>query len=466
MRLQNNLTKFLNKKNILCIIIFSIIIVNCTKHSNEKRIDRGNNNEIVRKDSIIIQSVRDEAKENVQHIDSLEIKVFPDSIRDRICYAYKNGRYDIFETLIKQGIDFNNRLDINHITVLMQIARTLSSSLKTKCKIMQLLIDNGADVNITNKHGKTALSYSIFPEISEILIENGADIEIKDSGGNTALIRSRSWPHSQVLIKNGAYINAQNNSGYSYLMFAVKYLDLENIKFLINNGADIFAVDGQGRNILMYSNKSEVTEYLINLGLNVNSFDHKKRTPLHYAISELSRNKNNVEILMKYGADINAKNWRGTTPIIISVKFGIKEITKLLIEKGVEFDRERIFIQFAKANKFDEDLAYYLFEQGVEINYQDSNGKTALIHAVERGSIETINFLIEQDAEINIRDNNGQSAIFYTVGFPSRKKALELLILHGADVNIKNKGNKTPLYYAKTNCDSSIVNILVNNGAK
>lgn len=466
MKKINNPTFFLIWLNIIIIaIIIGSIILHSKFTQNNKMVNKRKYSDFQSQKTEVIKANEKSEKKNIVE----EVIIFPDSIRDRIIYAYTRGRIDIFETLIEQGIDFNNRMDnVNQQTVLMKLAATLSSTVNVKSSIIRLLIENGAEINIRDKYGRTAIFFSIYPEISKLFIDKDAELEIKDKYGNTALIRSTSWPHSQMLIKNGANINAQNNDGYSYLMSAAKILELENIIFLINNGANIFAKDDSGKNILMYSTKSEITEYLIKSGLNVNSLDHVQRSPLHHTILGLKRSKKNVEILLKYGANINAKNWRGEVPIMLSVKYGAKEITKLLIENNAEFDKEELLLQFARANKFDKELALYLFGHKVEINYQDSNGRTALIHAVKRGSrdiIKILKLLFEQNPDVNICDNNGQSAIFYSVGFPPRKEALKFLIIHGADLNIKDKWNKTPLSYAKANCDSSIVNILLNNGA-
>ena len=369
-----------------------------------------------------------------------------------------------FEDLIKQGVDFNYRLDdVNKRTALMQIVQSFSPSSKNlKCKIMQLIIDSGADVNLTDKNGKTALCYSVFHETSKILIENGADLSIRDKDGNTALMNtsSSSWKHIQLLIQNGIDVNVQNKSGYSFIMDAVRYFELEKVEYLVDNGADVFSVTKSGINVLMFSSKPEITEYLINLGLNVNSADNVRRTPLHHVILR-SKDKDIVEVLLKYNADINARDWQKKTPLITSVRSGNTEITRLLLEKGAEYNTEEMFIRFARARKLDKDFGNFLLKQNVDINLKDKDGKTALIHSVSRGRYKITRFLLENGAFVNTQDNNGKSAIFYAVGFPSHKKSLELLLSFGADVNVKDKSNKTPLHYAKEYCDSTIVNMLL-----
>ncbi|XP_023029372.2 uncharacterized protein isoform X1 [Leptinotarsa decemlineata] len=55
-------------------------------------------------------------------------------------------------------------------------------------KMTQLLVDSGADVNIPNEYFETPLHASVhFPNISQLLIENGADLDAVDSEGRSVL---------------------------------------------------------------------------------------------------------------------------------------------------------------------------------------------------------------------------------------------------------------------------------------
>ena len=61
---------------------------------------------------------------------------------------------------------------------------------KGHTNIAKLLLDNGANVNVTNFNGATALIYAATfakKDIVNLLLENGADITIKDDRGNTAM---------------------------------------------------------------------------------------------------------------------------------------------------------------------------------------------------------------------------------------------------------------------------------------
>ena len=81
------------------------------------------------------------------------------------------------------------------------------------------LLEKGANVNITDHKGKTALHRAAqagFTKIGKVLIKAGADIEAKDSNGETPLfdaIRAAREETVRLLLKHGASVRAANHRG-------------------------------------------------------------------------------------------------------------------------------------------------------------------------------------------------------------------------------------------------------------
>ncbi len=114
------------------------------------------------------------------------------------------------------------------------------------------------DVNERSEHthGKTLLLYAIdrgYKKIVELLLNHGANIEAKKDNGDTAL--SFAAGHGdpeiiQMLLDRGADINAQNNEGSTPLMNAVSRHHPKTAIFLIDKGADPFIENNEGETAL------------------------------------------------------------------------------------------------------------------------------------------------------------------------------------------------------------------------
>jgi ankyrin repeat protein len=112
-------------------------------------------------------------------------------------------------------------------------------------KKVEEYIDNGDDINVTNRYGMTALIYASnngHQAVVELLLAHDADINVTVSDGYTALMFASSRGHPAVvtsLIAHQAHINVTNDLGWSALMWACFYGKVECVKVLIQNQANL-----------------------------------------------------------------------------------------------------------------------------------------------------------------------------------------------------------------------------------
>jgi ankyrin repeat protein len=173
------------------------------------------------------------------------------------------------------------------------------------------LIDNGADVNARGDRIEwTPLRMAVQfnnSKMIKLLIKKGADLEIQDSDSLTALhvaVQIGLTEVAKLLIEKGADIDARAENGWTPLRIAVQ------------------------------RNKAEMTKMLIQKGATVDAEDNYKNTPLH-----MVSGKEAAELLIRAGADVTKKNFRGETPLDVARKEKKKGVLKTISEAALRRER-------------------------------------------------------------------------------------------------------------------------------
>jgi cytohesin len=113
---------------------------------------------------------------------------------------------------------------------------------------------------------------------------------------------------------------------------------------------------------------------------------------------------------------------------------------------------------------------------GADVNTRDADGITLLMHAFrgDRPEIanpapsdypELVEMLIKHGADVNVKTDSGFVALFWAARY-GHDGVTKVLIAHGADVNAKDKDGITALQWAMTNQQAKVVELLKAAGAK
>lgn len=121
--------------------------------------------------------------------------------------------------------------------------------------------------------------------------------------------------------------------------------DLNVLKRLVANGADVNSRDERGRTPLHYAtneHRADVMKFLLDNGADANAKDLDGDTPLHDAAT--AADPNIAQLLLEHGADPNIRGSTGETPLDIAVMLSRRETVSLLNEHdakraGVSFGR-------------------------------------------------------------------------------------------------------------------------------
>ncbi|XP_041355511.1 uncharacterized protein LOC121373126 [Gigantopelta aegis] len=319
----------------------------------------------------------------------------------------KHDNPEILEMLFHRGMNNVNCRDNGLKTPAMYASRS------GRTDILHYLVDRGADLNLKDKPGQTCLHYACFSKNEDIisyLVGCGVYINCEDNKKKTPLmtacfrgnsvavhvllelgaddtklnVYTEACVHTacreghvevvEVLVRHGVDMEMEGKFGRTPFMYACQYGKIDVVNYLRGISVTILAADENGANSLHLScmgknDDCSVASKLIEFGINVNSRDRSRMTPIMHACSH--GHSQLFEFLYSKGANIALQDRRGTTCLDFARKRGHHELAKkIIILKSWASGGERETLYF-----LDLDLKRVFFEQStVEVNLQQLDG--------------------------------------------------------------------------------------------
>lgn len=181
-----------------------------------------------------------------------------------------------------------------------------------------------------------------------------------------------------------------------------------------------------------------------------------------------------VQRLLADGAAINARDERGRTAALAATHGNHAETVRALIRAGADInirdDRTDNVLLYAGAEGLLE-IVNLAIDAGADTKLTNRFGGTALIPAAERGHVAVVETLLTRsDVDVNHINNLGWTALLEAIvlssGDEPHQRIVRLLVDHGADVHIADKGGVTPLQHARSRGFTEIARILEAAGAQ
>jgi len=169
-------------------------------------------------------------------------------------YAVISNNLDKVENLLKEGADINITYSKATDSDNGSITPVLYAASYGYTKLLEFLVDKGADLNLTDSQGNNPLlGATIRDNYANVkfLLDKGANINAKDNDGNTSLMIASRQGYRKIvdlLINKDAKIDEiDNKNNYTALMYATYFSEKDIIKLLLDKGADIDKknIDGQ-----------------------------------------------------------------------------------------------------------------------------------------------------------------------------------------------------------------------------
>ena len=389
-------------------------------------------------------------------------------------------------------------------------------------------------------------------EMTRLLVANGANVHIKTTYHNTPLILAARNGHLSIirlLLEFNAEVNAQNAFKETAMHEACKIKSTGIIKLLLDKGASFTIPDADEYERWKFESDHATTslvypfyrrhtstwdldlaEYKISGGNTAFEYGLKHeqndilqlfldadcssvlsgKAPVPLLFAAYKNNIQMLELLLRYGADVNAKDQIGRTALFWAAANNSEAMTMMLLAKAPEIDActaDGTTPLHMAAESSSPNVLKQLIEHGAcmsskrksaekSSNYwnrmsrigelTNCDGRTPLHQAVSRGCFFNVQLLIEAGADIIAKDDEGRTPFYlatecytgatkdsaYLEFLPSTSKLREdawliaQLLLCPASVNTCDNHGRTPLMSAAKNWDWELVQLLLMENAE
>ena len=357
--------------------------------------------------------------------------------------------------------------------------------------VIQVLLDAGMDIDIRNKYGVTPLMCVVHEDIARILLGRKASIDAKDGKGNTALHAAAAQGLDAIvdlLLKNGAIVDVPNECGCTALMYAVTHV---TTSILLKKGANIWSTDVLGNNALHLAAERghvEVAKVLIMNYLDLMLLNKAGNTALHVAVEK--EHKLMIDLLLERGLTINTPGGEGQTPLMcastvsmaefllskrastnvrnlkgesvlyVAAQQGRAEVVKFFLSRNIVPRNELGDTDLHIAAAFGQDeIVKFLLDQGMPISIRGMHGRTAFMAT---NSVKTASLLFDQEALIATDDDD--NSVWHVVAEKGSEEMAKFLVSKGkVDTRLGQRGN-TVLHIAAGRGHEGFVKFLLEQG--
>ena len=373
--------------------------------------------------------------------------------------ACTNANAAMVDLLLAAGADAKAAVGTGE-TVLMSCARTGNA------KAVAALLAHGADVNATeSEEDQTALMWAVAqrnPAVVQVLLDNGADVHQRSRVRRFVISRrlQSNLRYGELGRRYGTDAEETDLGGYTALLFAARQGAVDSARRLLAAGANVNDTAPDGRSALLvaaHSGHRELVELLLAKGANPNA-SAAGYTALHAAV--LQDDRGMLDALLASGARPDAQvteatrvtrngqvlmigeHLLGATPFALAAKFAEADMMRELLTAGADgvlpLRNGWTPLMLASGASW----RYGVWDRRERTLHRDFAFQAE--HADEGGTLDAVQVALDAGGNVNAVDETGSTALHYVAdkGFP---RVVELLVEHGAELNVVNYRGQTPL---------------------
>ena len=359
------------------------------------------------------------------------------------------GNLEIAQLFLQAGLNVNEGMERGFMP-LIAACETNSQPM------VELLLSAGADPNKPNDFGSTALMSAAQagnPLVVERLLEAGALVDAENQVQSRAITDSANAEVVQRLVNAGADINYIDGQGQFLLSGAAREGDIEFIRALIHIGADP-NLERYGGSALMTAasyDELDIAAILLEAGANPNCADCDGYTAMFRLYSAQM-----AQLLLDAGADLELSDIVGDTALEKAIW---PEVADIL---GVDISLSASRGMFDATGCGDNESLGFFMRLGADVNYQTSWQASALLEAAEANDLASVETLLAANCNVQHVDYTGNTALHFACGAgqikfgavfmdeddPTVPALIDRLLSAGINATAVNSKRQTPLHVA------------------
>lgn len=259
--------------------------------------------------------------------------------------------------------------------------------------------------------------------------------------------------------------------------------DAAMLRESLSAGADVNAVDEYGRSALFFVCTHPNTDWFPERDSEpVKDFDDEMEDEIHHVVvpdldfedddeiddDESERMKECANLLIKAGANINAADCMGYTPLMgAALNYCVDWCVPMLLDAGADVNavnsREETALSLA-IEGWNHEVVFLLIQAGADVNRSGYTVDDIMLRMVYTGNERIIESMLAQGADVEAVDEEGFSAL-RAAAMHGCLECIEVLLAHGAEVDAENSRGQTALHYAMKAGHLSSVHRLLRAGA-
>ncbi|XP_064643262.1 ankyrin-1-like isoform X3 [Lineus longissimus] len=345
-------------------------------------------------------------------------------------------------------------------------------------RVEELLLNEKGARGSVDKYDRTALHIAALIRDPQMVtsLADSKDIDRRDMFGKSPLYlaaESGNTENVSIMMELGAEPDTVDMFGLSPIFAAIRGRWLETVNLLLSKDVDInrqCKIGAAPIHFAALNGDIEIVRVLLDKGAKANLVDKMEATPLILA-ARFGNIKVGLKLLEVYTPeDVRKANMDGDQAIHFAVTTDNLELVETLIDRGADKDAKNEFgftpLHFAVLSRNLPAVTFLVKKAGVNVNAVDKDGNQAIHFAVTTANLELVETLIDRGADKDAKNEFGFTPLHLAVLSGNLLAVSFLVKKAGVNVNAADKMLNTPMDLAAQGDETELISLLKKYGGR